>query len=203
LFRLDGKVYRFCIWIYQLAMLNLLFLVCCIPIITIYPAAAALFGVVREWVNKKDPALFFTFKRIFRENLKQSFTAGIYITIVILVLIGDYYILTLLNTSFNLLILSGVIFVSFFFLVSVIYVFPLMVNSHYSFKQLLSNSFKFGFYKIYLTILNALFILGWLLVSLCFSFLFVFYFFSISALITYWVANVKLKKIQQDQGILL
>ncbi len=184
-------------------MLNLLFLVCCIPIITIYPAAAALFGVVREWVNKKDPALFFTFKRIFRENLKQSFTAGIYITIVILVLIGDYYILTLLNTSFNLLILSGVIFVSFFFLVSVIYVFPLMVNSHYSFKQLLSNSFKFGFYKIYLTILNALFILGWLLVSLCFSFLFVFYFFSISALITYWVANVKLKKIQQDQGILL
>jgi uncharacterized membrane protein YesL len=202
MFRLEGIVYRICIWIYQFALLNLLFLVSCIPIITIYPSTAALFGVVRGWINKNDSPVFFTYQRLFKENLKQSFSAGIYITTVGIVLIGDYYVLTMLNTEFYYLILSGVTFVSFLFLVSVIHIFPLMVNSHYPFKQLLSNSFKFGFYKVYLTILNALFLLGWLLVSLRFSFLFFFYFFSISAFITYWVTNVKLEKIQQDKEIL-
>jgi uncharacterized membrane protein YesL len=201
MFQLDGIVYRICLWIYHFALLNILFLVSCLPIITIYPSVAALFGVVREWVHKKDSAVFSTYLRIFKENVKQSFTSGLYITLTILVLMGDYYILTRLNTEFHFFLLSGIIFVSFIFVVSVMYLYPLMVNSHYSFKQLLSNSFKFGFYQMHLTILNALFLLGWLLVSLSFSFLFVFFFFSTSAFITYWVASVKLKKIQQAQEI--
>jgi uncharacterized membrane protein YesL len=195
MFRVDGVVYHICTWIYQFAFLNILFLISCIPIITIFPAAAATFGVVREWVKKKDSPIFSTYLKQFKENFKQSFITGIVITTIFLILFVDYYLLTNLRTSFNLIILSCMSFAGFCFIVSVMYVFPLMVNSQYSFKELMMNSFKIGLYKIHLTIINSIFVLGWLFISFKFSYLLVFFFFSISAYITYWIANVKFSKI--------
>lgn len=189
--RIDGKLYRICIWIYSFFLLNLLFLISCLGIFTIFPALAALFGVVREWVNKKEPRVFRTFVNLFRENIKQSLSIGILITGVTLVLVGDLYLLTILNTNMNLFIFSSVSFVSFFFFVTVLYVFPLMVNSHYTFKELVTTAFKFGLFRFSLTIANLIILSCWLYFSVTYSFFLVFFFFSVSAFITYWFANIK------------
>lgn len=65
MFRVDGVVYRICSWMYQFAFLNILFLISCIPIITIFPAAAAMFGVVRAWVKKNESPLLSTYLKLF------------------------------------------------------------------------------------------------------------------------------------------
>ncbi|KKI92393.1 hypothetical protein WQ54_09460 [Bacillus sp. SA1-12] len=196
--RIDGKLYRICLWIYSFFLLNLLFLVSCLAIITIFPAVAALFGVVREWVNKKEPPIFQTYVRLFKENLKQSFSVGLSITIIVFVLLGDFYLLTIFDTSMNLLIFSSVSFISFFFIVTVFYIFPLMVNSPYTFKELFITACKFGLYRFSLTVANFIILLCWLYLSITYSFFLVFFFFSVSAFITYWFANLKFLKLTSE-----
>src|SRR5581483_9030917 len=116
--RIDGLLYRICVWIYQLAYLNVLFLISCLPIITIFPAAAAMFGVIREWVNKRDVAIFSTYRRLFKENFKQSLITGMIMTLISAMLLGDLYLLTKLKTNLTVVILGSVSLIGFCFIVS-------------------------------------------------------------------------------------
>ncbi|WP_412759038.1 YesL family protein [Neobacillus cucumis] len=190
--RLAGSLYRVCTWIYNFALLNALFLIYCIPIVTIFPALSAMFGIVREWVNKNEPPVFSTFNRLFKENFKQCIFVGVFITVAAVCLLGDFFLLTKLETSLNLLIFSSAAFMSFCFMISILYIFPLMVHCHNTFKELITNSFKFGLYKFHITILNFVILIGWLLFSLRYSFFLVFFFSSVSSFITYWFTSQKL-----------
>ncbi|MBO1510621.1 YesL family protein [Metabacillus bambusae] len=196
--RIDGKLYRICTWIYSFFFLNIIFLISCLPVITIYPATAALFGVVREWVNKKEPPIYSTYRDLFKENLKQSFTVGILMTLISLILIGDFYLLTKLNTSMNLFIFSSVSLISFCLFVTILYLFPLMVNSHYCLKDLIFTSFKFGLYRFSMTVANLIVLSCWLYFSLTYSFFLLFFFFSVSAFMTYWFAGQKLTRLEKE-----
>jgi len=197
--RIEGTLYRICVWIYQLAYLNVLFVISCLPVITIFPAGAAMFGVVREWVNKREVPIFSTYRKIFKENFKQSFKLGIMIMLVSFMLLGDLYLLTKLKTVLTFFILAGVSLVGFYFMISVLYVFPLMVNSHYTFKELVKTSFKFGLYKFSFTAANLIVLGVWLYVSLKFSFFLAFFFFSTSAFVTYWLAGQKMMSLEREK----
>jgi hypothetical protein len=69
---IDGKFYTILLFISNFFLLNLLWLVMCLPIITIFPATAAMYGVVRQWIIHKDPSIFRPFFHYFKENFKQS-----------------------------------------------------------------------------------------------------------------------------------
>ena len=61
----------------DLILLNLIFLLCCIPVVTIGPAITALYAVSFRSVRYGDGYVIQTFFRSFKQNFKQSFVAGI------------------------------------------------------------------------------------------------------------------------------
>ena len=72
-----GRIYRVLEIGTNVFLLNLLWLVASLPLLTAYPATAALFGVVRAWVRQEDPGVIAPFVRHFRENLRQSLLLGV------------------------------------------------------------------------------------------------------------------------------
>ena len=57
----------------DLILLNLIFLLCCIPVVTIGPAITALYAVSLRSVRYGDGYVIQTFFRSFKQNFKQSF----------------------------------------------------------------------------------------------------------------------------------
>jgi uncharacterized membrane protein YesL len=191
MFKVDGLVHRVCTWIYRFSYLNLLFLVSCLPIITIFPAVAALFGVVRQWVKKNDPPVFTTYKLLFVENFKQSMIIGPVVTGLYLLIFADFYLISRMQIGMKDLLFICLVIISFFLFISVLYISPLMVNGYYSSKQLVKNAFQLAIFKPLITLVNLLTIIGLIFISLRFSFFLLFFFFSVSAFITYWFSEKK------------
>ncbi|MEH7275121.1 YesL family protein, partial [Neobacillus vireti] len=173
--------------------LNILFILSCIPIITIFPAIAALFGVVRKWRITKEVAVFSQFKEMFIENWKQSYLIGIVYTVIGAFLILDLLLLQQMDVSYKMYIQVAVLFVSFIVGLSFLSIYPLMVNMDTSFKHLCLNSLKVGLYKIHLSIFCMIILSAWTILSLRFSFFIFFFYFSVSAYLIYWIADLKFK----------
>lgn len=182
--------------------LNILFILSCIPIITIFPAIAALFGVVRKWRITKEAEVFTQYKEMFVENWKQSYLVGIFYTIIGLFIMADLLFLQQMTIPYKNFIHVVILFVSFLFVLSFLSIYPLMVNMVTSFKHLCLNSLKVGLYKIHLSIFCMIVLSAWTILSLRFSFLIFFFFFSVSAYLIYWIADLKFTNLvpQKDSG---
>lgn len=72
LFNPDSPVMRFMSNVADLVALNLIWLVCCVPIVTIGPACTAMCYVAKGIANGDAPPVLKTFFRAFRDNFKQS-----------------------------------------------------------------------------------------------------------------------------------
>ena len=80
IFNMDNKFFTFMGRIADLIILNLLCIVCCIPIVTIGPAITAMFYVTMKMVRNEESYIVKGFFHSFKENLKQ----GIIINIIVL-----------------------------------------------------------------------------------------------------------------------
>ncbi|WP_453990511.1 YesL family protein [Bacillus nitroreducens] len=176
-------------------VLNILFILSCIPIVTIYPALAALFGVVREWRTKNEVAVYSQYKKKFIENWKQSYLVGILFTIIGYLLISNLLFLNQVDIPYKPYIYLAYIFIAFLVFLSFISIYPLMVNTITSFKKLCVSSLQFGLYKIHLSIFCMIILIAWAILSLNFPFLIFFFFFSVAADFIYWVADRKFTKL--------
>ena len=72
IFRYDSPLMVFISTVTDIVILNVLCLICCIPIVTIGPALTAKYTVAMRIVRKEHPAIFKPFFEAFVENLKQS-----------------------------------------------------------------------------------------------------------------------------------
>lgn len=193
--KLDGIVYRVCSWVYNFILLNILYILSCILVITAFPATAALYGVVRQWIKGNDVNVFQQYRTFFKENLKQSVFIGLISTFVCLFLIADFYTLTLLNTIFKPILFTFLVIVSFCVWVTISNIYPLMVNGYYTKKELIINAFNLSFYQPHITFVHTILSLAWAYLSIRFGFLIIFFSFSGFAFFTYWLTEQKFKKI--------
>jgi uncharacterized membrane protein YesL len=199
--QIDGWLYRTCTWIYHFTLLNLLFLISCIPIITIFPATAAAFGVARQWIKKKEPPIITTYIQLFKENFRQSMVAGCFIVIFGVLLYGDFHIITKIDSNIKIFLYLIFCLMLVFYLAVVLHVFPLMVNGYYTGKQLLINALKLALYKFHLTFINMVCLYGLFFLSLHFPVIFIFLFSSISIFITYWQSEQKFTQLVVKNGM--
>src|SRR5918999_2994539 len=86
------RVYRALEVFTDLVYLNLLWIVSCLPVITIAPSTAAMFGVVRGWIRGKDTPTTREFFSLFRENFGRSFAVGLVWTVLGAVLAADFFL---------------------------------------------------------------------------------------------------------------
>ena len=138
LFSPDSPVIKFLWKAADLIALNLIWLICCIPIVTIGPSTAAMYCVARDIAKGEWPGILKTYFRAFKQNFKQSLLVFL-ILLVPICLIAVYLFLAASGALdhaawMKMLCYLGVAIIGFIWT----YVFPLMAY----FDNTLGNTLK-------------------------------------------------------------
>jgi len=165
---------------------------------TFFPSTAAMFSVARKWVTgEADVPMFKTFFKGYKDNFKQSMFGGIIYTILMVVLVVDYYFFA---NSGSGQIVSG-IFIGLIVLaiVSLLNFFSMLVHYHMKTFQLIKNSVLITIGKPLRSITTAILVGFILFLSFTqFTWLLLFFTGSLIAAVAYWNFNLIYTKLQQQ-----
>jgi uncharacterized membrane protein YesL len=141
-------------------LLNLLWLIMCIPIITIFPSTTAMFAVVRQWIREEDSSSVFNpFFRYFKENFKQSFIIGVLWTIIsYLIFLNFRVFLTIESALLKSIMFPILIVFCIFFVLTSLYLFPVLIHYKLTITGVLKNAFLFSISKLHISLLCLLFL---------------------------------------------
>ena len=133
-------------WVQRFAMLtnlvclNILWLVCCIPVFTAGAATAALYHTVFLYHNKEDDAVLRPFFRAFRTNFKQSTLLFLPSFAALLLVVFDLVYLASYGKGTAVLFL--LILVILLLVGMLIHLFPLIARFDMNARALLSTAFS-------------------------------------------------------------
>lgn len=140
--------------------LNLLWVLCSLPIFTIGASTAALYYTSLKIVRDEDGRISEMFFRSFRQNFRQATQLWLLLLGVGLVLAGDGYVLYHLRRTcagpaavFWTVVLAAVIAASVLYAIVLTYVFPLVASFENTNKAMLKNAFLIGTHYLFSTIL--------------------------------------------------
>ena len=141
IFNMDNKFFSAMSKIADLIILNILWTICSVPIITIGATTTALYYVTLKMVKNEESYIVKSFFKSFIQNFKQA--TGIWIMILAAggILLGDVFILSRWDTRFKTPLM--VVFIALFLVVFLIflYIFPLLAQFDNTIKQTIKNSF--------------------------------------------------------------
>ncbi|QGH34015.1 DUF624 domain-containing protein [Gracilibacillus salitolerans] len=178
-------------------LLNTLWIICCVPIITIFPATTALFGVVRKWhTNGTDAGSIRLFFSLFRENFKKSFFIGVLWIVAGFILFVDWSILLQVEFTGKLGVFTLLIFSIILFIFMTIYVFFVLVHYELSILQTLKNALFLSLGYFFHTLLLLVTIVVAITVTY-FAPVFLMIFGSILAFTMYFIFQKLSIKVQQ------
>lgn len=127
----------------SLIILNLLWLVCCIPVITIGPATVAMHHVLFQYHTGRSDQVFKPFFHAFFRDFGQGVLLGIPVTIVcVLLVFNGLYIYGNYPGTFHPLWIPFVLMLAIT-AAMIIYGFPLMARYQLKLGQVVSNALAF------------------------------------------------------------
>lgn len=142
LFNLDSPVMVFLTKVANLMILNLLTIICCIPIITVGPAVTALYYVTIKMARGDEPYIVKSYFKSFKENFKQATILWIVMLALIIVLILDWEVVVLMMGGTGAKIMKVVLgVVTIFFVMTALYIFPVLSRFENTIKQTVKNAF--------------------------------------------------------------
>ena len=125
----------------DLIIVNALYLVCCVPIVTIGAATAALHKVAQAIVYDTDNGIFKTFFRAFRENFKQATALWLMMLFFAAAMGCNYMLISGFVAGTPATVLKGALVVAIgLVLVMAAYMFPLMVRYTNTLRELATNA---------------------------------------------------------------
>ena len=135
---LDGPIMSFLGRVTDVFILNIIFIITCIPIVTIGPALTALYTVTLKMVKSEDAYIFKSYFIAFKKNFKIGLFAWLIMLALLVVLGIDYRIVTTLGGDLsNVLTIVFLALMIMCFLVT-LYLFPYIAR----FENTLKVSFK-------------------------------------------------------------
>jgi len=165
LFHPDNPVMRFLSRLFDLILLNLLFIFSCIPVVTIGAALSAMYQVLFKIIDKKDPYIFKGYVKAFKENFKPATLLWILIALIgicIRVALSAIYNMTGQGYEF----LQILVWILTFIVAAVaVYAFPLLSRYQCGIVQLLKNAFVLSITNIPVTVIIIVFPLGLLYIA--------------------------------------
>ena len=137
---LDTRIYRWLEVATDFFLLNLMWLVACVPVVTIFPSTAAMFGVVRDWSREKEGGLVRAFASHFRENFAQSLLVGALWTLFGAALVLDFFVADRLPSGSEVVMKSLLVLATVLYASASVFLFPVMVHYETGWKALVKNS---------------------------------------------------------------
>ena len=145
MFGIDSKFYEVVSKIADLVVLNLLFVLFSLPIITMGASTTALYGVTKKMAENREGYIFRNFFKLFKENFRQSTVMWIILLIAAMIPTVDLYIInslekTVITTALKGLMLAAALTVLLVFL----YAMALQSTFENTIKNTLKNAFLMG-----------------------------------------------------------
>lgn len=152
----DNVVMRAIGKIGDLICLNVLWLICCIPVITIGASTTALYTVMLRLVRNEEGYIFRGFFKAFKSNFKQSTIIWIILLLLGIVWTVDFRLAGLMPGTVGI-VLSAIFLALGFMLLSVlIYIFPLTARYENGIKATFKNALILAVAKLPYTFLMVL-----------------------------------------------
>ena len=155
IFRIDSPFMRIMTKLFDMIALNLVFLTCCLPVITIGASCTALHTVVLKTAAGDEPYVIKSFFEAFRKNFRQSTVSWIIILTAGIFLYVDSLMAAHMGTGgmfMKLLLGTG----SLFFFFAALYIFPIQARYENTIRANYKNALLLAVRHFPKTILLAL-----------------------------------------------
>ncbi len=135
-FNLDSSFMEKLNFFSHFVLLNLLWVLTSLPIITIGASTTALYYCTMKLDRNKDISVFSDYFSSFKDNFKVATKVWIILLIVGFILSIDFYFTSGITAPWIQAIFAGILFlISFFFLCTALYIFPILARFHNTAKQ--------------------------------------------------------------------
>lgn len=131
--------------LWDLMILNWLWMLCSLPVVTIGPATCAMLSVTLKLIRGEPVYAAKDFFRSFRDNFKPALLLGLLATVMLIAACGDLWLALQLEGFYQSLYLVVGILVATIFLTVFSYVFALQAMFENPLKEQLKNAFKLAF----------------------------------------------------------
>ena len=189
----------FCIEFTTLLKLNFIFLIYCIPIITIGPAIAGMTNVTLKMVKDEPSDLIYDFKEGFKKNFKQGIVLGA-VGVISVLLIGCAFLFYMQLTGIYYYLMMFIISsATILFFMGYMYMFPMAISVNLNIRAIIKNSFILAlvsFKKSFITvaICGLIIIFGFVFRFLTIPVILIFFSFSFSSFMTSFYAWERIEK---------
>lgn len=161
----EGPIMQFFARILDLAVISIVFVVSCIPVITIGCALTSLYYTIVKSIVHQEGHIIKNYFHGFRMNLKQGLILGMICDLLLAVLIGNLIVIVLFDLG-NIGIAFGAVFVAILLVIFVMmaYCFPILARFEVTLSGLLQTGFQlvlqYGKVSFQLLVMEILLFLG-------------------------------------------
>lgn len=156
LFNYDSPIMQALGKMADLMWLNVLTLICCIPIVTVGASLTAMNYMALKIVRDEECYITKGFFKSFKQNFKQATVIWLLLLVAIIVLISDFYVMGFAEFEFSkvlrVMITVAAVFVAFVFL----YVFPVLAKFENTIRRTFKNAFLLSIMQFPKTILMGI-----------------------------------------------
>ncbi|MBQ6323178.1 MAG: YesL family protein [Lachnospiraceae bacterium] len=139
-FNLDGPLFSFFSRIADLAILNILFLICSLPIVTIGASLTAMSYVTLKMKDGVEGYVWKSFLKSFRQNLRQATIIWIGMLLLLGLLGADFLILRTMSGALRSVLFAVVLIGFLLWLLLLLYVFPILSRFDNTIPNTLRNA---------------------------------------------------------------
>jgi len=154
-FNLENPVFQVLGKICDMLLVSIVYILLCIPIITIGPASTALYYVMVKVIRRERGYVFREFFRSFKLNFKKGAIVGILMLIVTVILVFDLvyaWQMAGAQADKGSLLLGVFIGIAFLFICFSVYVFPILSRFDMTVKNLIMSAVFMSMRYIYFTV---------------------------------------------------
>ncbi len=144
----NGILYRGINRIVDLIVLNVIFVLTCLPVITIGSACVSMYQLTIKMIKNEESYIVQSYVKGIKDNFKKSTIFWGCLLILLIVLSVDFFIVCSFAKPIRQILLTLLISVFLILMMVVSYVFPLMAKFENSLKNTLKNAFIISMSKI-------------------------------------------------------
>ena len=173
IFNINNPFWTFMGKLVDVVVLHFIWLVCCLPIVTIGPSTIALYYALLKDTRDEGAHYVKDFFKSFKQNMKQGIVLGLIMLIFgALLTFSIQFYLRLESTSLAITVVKALaILVALLYLMLLQYVFALLARFDNTVKRTIQNAFVFSIRYIGWTILMIIILVAYIFVVLWFMFI--------------------------------
>ena len=154
LFNYDNPVWRFIGKLWDVLVVNILWIICSIPVVTAGASTTAMYYVTLKLARDEDGYTIRSFFKSFKENFKQATAIWLIFLLTGMLLAFDVYYFIKMAAPSSLRTIMISVFVAMIFIWSAMftYVFPLQARFYNPVKRTIFNSFFMSIRHMFHTI---------------------------------------------------